>query len=261
MTGARFCRSSSRIKRVDQPPDIESVHAGAVDDGAGMLQARAATGERPARRRNIEGTPSMTKPRLYGISGSRAIRAIWGIEETGIAYEHIPVSYGADSKGADYLAVNPNGRIPALVDGDLQLFESMAINLYLAKRYGGALYPSSAKDEALTWQWSLWAISEIEPLQMQIVIQKIFTPEDKRNPKVVEQAARGLQRPLKVLNASLDGRDWLVGGAFSVADLNVASVMHLMRMIGFDYSEHANVQRWADACYARPAFARALARP
>ena len=203
----------------------------------------------------------MSKPRLFGISGSRALRAIWGIEETGIDYDHVPVSYGADSKAADYLAVNPNGRIPALIDGDLQLFESMAINLYLAKRYGGALYPSNPQDEARTWQWSVWAISEIEPLQMQIVVQKLFTPEEKRNPKVVEGAGKGLQRPLKVLDAALAGRDWLVGDHFSVADLNVAAVMMLLKRIDFGYAEHTNVQRWADACYARPALARAMARP
>ena len=204
-------------------------------------------------------------PKLYGASGSRALRAVWGIEETGIAYIHMPVGYGAESKADDYLAVNPNGRIPALVDGELQLFESMAINLYLCKRYGGALYPDNVADEARAWQWSVWAISEIEPLQMQIVVQKLFTPEERRDPKVVERAARGLQRPLRVLDAALAGRDWLLGtpsGAqFSVADLNVAGVMHLMKNIGFGYTEHANVQRWADACYARPALAAALARP
>jgi glutathione S-transferase len=203
----------------------------------------------------------MTKPKLFGISGSRALRAIWGIEEVGIDYEHVPTSFGADSKAADYLAVNPNGRIPALIDGDLQLFESMAINLYLAKRYGGALYPANAADEARALQWSVWAISEIEPLQMQIVIQKLFVPKDKRDEKVIEGAGKSLQRPLKVLDAALAGRDWLVGDAFSVADLNVAAVMHLMKMIHFSYAEHVNVQRWADACYARPALARALARP
>jgi glutathione S-transferase len=137
----------------------------------------------------------------------------------------------------------------------------MAINLYLAKRYGGSLYPDNANDEARAWQWSVWAISEIEPLQMQIVVQKLFTPEDKRNPKVVEGAGKGLQRPLKVLDAALAGRDWLLGNRFSVADLNVAAVMHLMKMINFTYAEHANVQRWANACYARPALARALAKP
>ena len=203
----------------------------------------------------------MSKPKLFGISGSRALRAIWGIEETGIDYEHVPVSYGADSKAAEYLAVNPNGRIPALIDGDLQLFESMAINLYLTKRYGGSLYPGNAQDEARAWQWSVWAISEIEPLQMQIVVQKLFTPEEKRNPKVVEGASKGLQRPLKVLDAALAGRNWLIGDQFGVADLNVAAVMMLLKRIDFGYAEHTNVQRWADACYARPALARAMARP
>ena len=202
----------------------------------------------------------MSKPKLYGISSSRALRAIWGIEETGIDYEHVPTTYGPDSKSPEYLAVNPNGRIPALVDGDLTLFESVAINLYLAKRYGGSLYPSNAADEARAWQWSVWVMSEIEPLQMQIAIQKLFVAKDKRDAGVIEAATQGLQRPLKVLDAALEGRDWLVGGTFCVADLNVAAVMQVMKMINFDLSAHANVQRWAEACYARPALARAQAK-
>jgi glutathione S-transferase len=209
----------------------------------------------------ISNTPTPSaKPKLLGISKSRAIRAIWGIEEVGIDYEHVPVSYGADSKSGDYLAVNPNGRIPALVDGDLTLFESMAINLHLAKRYGGALYPATPADEARAWQWSVWAISEIEPLQMQIVIQTLFTPEEKRNPKVIPGATKALQRPLKVLDTALAERDWLTGDAFSVADLNVSSVMLLLRDMHFDMSMHPNVQRWTEACYARPALARALSK-
>lgn len=203
----------------------------------------------------------MATPTLFGISGSRALRSLWAIEEVGIDYEHVPVTYGADSKQASYLSVNPNGRVPALIDGELHLFESMAINLYLAKTYGGALYPSTAADEAQVWQWSVWGISELEALQMQIVVQMFFTPEEKRNPKAVEGARKGLQRPIKVLDAALAGRDWLVGKAFSVADLNLAGVMHVMKMIKFEYADHSNVQRWADACYARPALARALAKP
>ena len=128
-------------------------------------------------------------------------------------------------------------------------------------RSGGALYPASAADEARAWQWSVWAISEIEPLQMQVVIQRLFTPEDKRDPKVVERAVRGLQRPLKVLDAALAGRDWLIAQQFSVADLNLAGVMQLLKPAHIDVSHHANVQRWLTACGARPGLARALARP
>ncbi len=203
----------------------------------------------------------MTPPKLFGTSKSRALRSLWGIEEVGIEFEHVPVHYGEESKALEYLAVNPNGRIPAFVDGELKLFESMAINLYLAKHYGGALYPADAADEARTWQWSVWGISEIEPLQMQIVVQRLFTPEDKRDPKVEERAVKGLQRPLKVLDAALAGRDWLVGAQFSVADLNLAAVMHLMKSMRVDIAEYAHVQRWLAACHARPALARARARP
>ena len=114
---------------------------------------------------------------IYGVSASRAIRSLWAIEETGIAYEHVPTHYFNDSKTKEYQAINPNGRIPALVDGETMLFESMAINLYLTKHYAPALYPAEALSEAKAIQWSVWAISEIEPLQMQIVVQKFFTGE------------------------------------------------------------------------------------
>ena len=197
--------------------------------------------------------------KVYGISGSRAIRALWGVEETGVDYEHVPTHFRGDAQSEDYLAVNPNGRIPALVDGELVLFESMAINLYLARTYGGDLYPTDPADEARAQQWSVWAISEIEPLQMQIVIQKFFTPDDRKDPAVIERAAKGLERPLAVLDQHLADRDYLLGDRFSVADLNVASVMLLLNMVEHDYQAYANVSRWAQACYARPALARAQA--
>ena len=201
----------------------------------------------------------MAKPKLYGISGSRAIRSMWAIEEVGIEYEHVSVNFMEESKKPEYLAVNPNGRIPALQDGDFNLFESMAINLYLAKTYGGDLYPSDPKDEALVWQWSTWVMTEIEPSQMAIVVQKFFTPEEKRSEKAIASAEKALDRPLKVLDATLANKDWLVGDSFSIADLNVSGVMLLLQMVKFDTSAYPNVQRWADACYARPSLDRAKA--
>ena len=198
--------------------------------------------------------------KLYGISGSRALRSIWGIEETGIEYEHVPQHFRDAKNSADYTAVNPNGRIPALVDGDLVLFESMAINLYLAKMYGDGLYPRDAAGEAKAWQWSVWGISEIEPLQMQIVIQRLFMPADKRDQSVIDNATKGLERPFKVLDQELAKKPFLLGDRFSVADLNVAAVMLLLDMVQLDYSHHANIKRWATVCHARPALARARAK-
>ena len=194
--------------------------------------------------------------KIFGIPGSRADRSLWAIEETGIEYEHIKTNFGQDSKSSDFLSVNPNGRIPALVDNDLQLCESMAINLYLAKHYAPNLYPTNANDEALTHQWSVWGISEIEPLQMQIVVQKFFIPTEKQDQAVVDKATISLARPLSVLNQSLEGREYLIGEHFQIADLNLASVMLLLRAVKVDLTEFKNVSQCLDLCQARPALKR-----
>jgi len=201
----------------------------------------------------------MGKPTLYGISSSRAFRSVWAIEETGVAYDHVPTSFGEDSKTDEYKSINPNGRIPALVDGELTLFESMAINTYLAKAYAPHLLPSDLQGEARALQWSVWGISEIEPLQMQIVVQRFFTPEDKRDPQVVSRAERGLARPLAVLEDVLQKQNCLLGSEFSLADLNVAGVMELLGMVGMDLSAWSNVQRWLEECQSRDSYARAKA--
>lgn len=197
--------------------------------------------------------------KIYGIPGSRADRSLWAIEETGIEYEHIKTNFGEESKANEYLEINPNGRIPALVDGDLKLFESMAINLYLAKHYASDLYPTDPGDEAKANQWSVWAISEIEPLQMQIVIQKFFVPKDKQDQGVIDQASKSLIRPLKVLDEALRENDYLLGQSFSVADLNVAGVLLLLKAVKFDFDAFQNASVWLDKCHARPALERARA--
>lgn len=201
----------------------------------------------------------MSKPTLYGISSSRAFRSIWAIEEVGIDYDHVATTFKEDSKAPAFLAINPNGRIPALVDEGEPIFESMAINLYLAKKYGRDLYPAQPMAEARVLQWSVWGISEIEPLQMQIVVQKFFTPADKQDERAIARAERGLERPLGVLNETLSDQDYLLGAEFSVADINLVGVMELLNMIQFDMTAWPNVQRWLSVCRERPAYARAKA--
>jgi glutathione S-transferase len=102
--------------------------------------------------------------RIYGIARTRAFRALWMVEELAVPYEHLPIEIGdAGARSPELRKLNPNGRLPFIVDGDFALFESMAITLYLAKKYStGALYPSLLRDEALLWQWSFWAISEVD---------------------------------------------------------------------------------------------------
>ena len=107
-----------------------------------------------------------------------------------------------DLKSPDYLKVNPNGKVPALVDGDFKLFESMAINLYLAARFGkDGFLPASLEDQALCHQWSFWGMTEVEKPLLTILIDMFMTAPDKRKPEAVAEAQKALPKPFGVLNA------------------------------------------------------------
>ncbi len=106
----------------------------------------------------------MPRLRIYGIARTRAFRVLWMAHELGLDYEHIAIETGAEgARKPEYLAVNPNGRLPAIDDDGFIMWESMAINLYLAKKHSpGGLYPATPQGEAKAWQWSLWAANEVE---------------------------------------------------------------------------------------------------
>ena len=195
--------------------------------------------------------------KLYGTPISRALRSIWAAEEVGVDYEFVSTSYMGESKTPEYRAINPNGRIPALVDGDLVLFESMAINLYLAKTYGGKLYPSDPHDEARAIQWTIWGMTELEPHLIPMVLHKVLFPEDQRDPAVVSNAEAAIERPLGVLDAHVSDREHLLGGDFTIADLNLAGALTTAHFSGFDFSKFENVARWFSRCTGRPSFTRA----
>jgi glutathione S-transferase len=195
--------------------------------------------------------------KLYGIPQSRALRSLWMLEELGVEYELVPTHFIGDSKKPEYLALNPNGRVPTLVDGDAVIWESLAINLYLARKYDGGLQPKSELDQAHATQWSIWAMTELEPGLMECLLNRVMLPEEKRNPDAAEEAEKKLDRPFAVLDGVLAERSHLVGESFSVADLNVASVLAVAGLCQVDLSSHANLSRWLGECTARPALQRA----
>src|SRR5205823_6011995 len=101
--------------------------------------------------------------KLYGVPQSRAMRALWMLEELGLPYENVKVNFATgDTRKPEYLRINPNGHIPALQDGDLIIWESMAINLYLARKYDMGLWPKTVEGEGRAFQWSFWAMTEAE---------------------------------------------------------------------------------------------------
>lgn len=195
---------------------------------------------------------------LYGIRASRAFRSLWMLEELGLEYENVPTNFVGDNKQPDYLALNPNGRIPTLVDGDTVLWESMAINLYLAEKYDGELRPKSVEDQGRAVQWSFWVMTETEKAVLDVLLHSVILPEDQRDAAVKAAAVAQLEAPLAVLDGALEGRDHLVGDQFSVADLNVASVLSWALMAQLDLSAFPNVTRWLGACTSRPAAQAAM---
>jgi len=197
--------------------------------------------------------------KIYGPTASRAARALWIVHELGIPFEHVAMEM-KDLKNADYLKVNPNGKVPALVDGDFKLFESMAINLYLAKRFNKeGFWPSSPEDQARCYQWSFWGMTEIEKPLLTILIDMFMTAPDKRKPEAVAEAQKTLPKPFAVLNAALEGHEYLLGSAFTVADLNLASILSWSKPIKYDFKPYPNAGAWLDRCLARPSYKAAKA--
>ena len=200
--------------------------------------------------------------KLYGIPRSRTIRPLWMLEELGLPYENVKVSFVNETRTPAFLNLNPNGHIPVLQDGDLTIWESMAINLYLARRYNKGLWPKRVEDEGRAFQWSIWAMTELEEPVLTAVMHRSALasslPAEQRDPKRADDAAERFKTPLAVLNGALAGKAYLLGDVFTVADLNVASVISSAPLGGLDLTPAPDVLAWVVRCTERPAFARVL---
>jgi glutathione S-transferase len=177
-------------------------------------------------------------------------------EEIGRPYEHVPIE-PRDAKTSEFLAVSPNGHVPTIEDDGFALSESMAINLYLAKKYVPALHPRTREDEARAWQWSFWAVTEVEKPIIDWALQEFGLPTEQREPEKARAARQALEAPLGVLEATLAKSPCLLGAEFTVADLNVASVMY--RALWMDLVEKPRTAEWLTTSWARPAARRARA--
>ncbi len=187
---------------------------------------------------------------LYGTRQSRAFRCLWMLEEaagdSGLEYEVVPTDFHAgDTKTAEYLAINPNGRVPTLVDGDLVLVESLAINYYIAKRYAPQFWPEGRHAEPRALMWMAWALCELEG------------PHDAANLAQNEIDAERLQQVLVMLERTLDTRSYMMGERFTVVDLNTAAMLLRPQYRPIARSNQI-VGTWLSICMDRPALERAL---
>ena len=205
---------------------------------------------------------------IYGVLRSRASRNVWLAYEAGVEFRHVPViqvyrlaepdapDAPMHTASAAFLQVNPNAQVPCMTDGDLVLSESLAMNLYLAKAYGGALGPANLAEDGQMAMWSLWAATGVEPHSLSILYNRLAKPVAERDAAAADAAEAALRAPFAVLDKALAATGYLAGGRFTVADINVAEIIRYAVAAPALFEANPHVKAWLAACHARPAFQR-----
>ena len=200
---------------------------------------------------------------IYGVYRSRASRNIWLAEELGIPFKQVPVIQHyrnvpagmMHTQSPDFLKINPNGLIPSIDDDGVVLHESLAINLYLAKKHGTSVGPKNLAEEGEMASWTLWAATGVEPHSINVLYHRVGgAPGAGKDPKIADAAVEALKPRFAVLEKALAASGWLVGGRFTVADINAAEVVRYAQAAPELFDAHPRVKAWLAACQARPAF-------
>ncbi len=193
---------------------------------------------------------------IYGSPRTSSGRCYLMLEEVGAPYKAMPLDMmeKREHKSEGYLKLNPNGKVPVLKDGDFVIWESMAINHYLAEKYKPALLGKTVQEKGIIQQWSTWSLVELQPPLVDMIIQLMFTPEDKRDMNIVKKAQDKIPPMLKILDSYLANKSYIVGAEISVADFNVGSVVNICLGMKMDMAPYPNIQKWMGQLQARPSF-------
>jgi len=209
--------------------------------------------------------------KIYGIGASRAVRPLWAALELGVPFEFIATPYaGGVTRTPEFLTINPNGHIPAVVDerpeGAVTVWESMACALYIARVHGRtdgqSITPVNACEEAEALRWSFWTVTELEKDALTVLMHRLAMPEAQRKPELADQAENRLKVPLAVLEQHLQaqhakGEAYLAANRFTVADVCVASVASWIRPAAALLAQYPATSAWVHACVERTAHKQA----
>lgn len=198
--------------------------------------------------------------KIYGSPRSSSGRCYLMLEEIGVPYKAVPLDMmeKREHKSEAYLKLNPNGKVPCLIDEDFVIWESMAINFYLAEKYKPELLGKTPQEKGHVLQWSTWSQVELQPPMVDILIQMWFTPEDKRNMSIVSQAQDKIPPMMQILDKALAGKSYLVGEKFTLADINVSSVVNIALGLKFPLDGYENINFWMNRIKERPSFQKFL---
>ncbi len=193
----------------------------------------------------------------FTLSGNSR-KAMMCLEEVGADYEFIGLDFrNGEHKQPEYLKLNPNGLVPTLVDGDLVLWESSAILLYLAEKYPDAgLLPSQPASRAAIYKWLIWQPANFMPHVLELRKQLIFLPEDQRDPERTAAAKNAIAGKIAFFGDHLGDGDYL-GGVLSVGDIVFLPHVHYaVHDLGLSLPD--NVQRWYQRLSSRPSWQQVL---
>jgi len=200
--------------------------------------------------------------KVYGSVFSRASMVMCALEELGLEYENIvmlPRSEGTQSD--EYRALNPTGKLPTLVDGELVLWESQAILFYLARKYGAQkLWVEGFAQEAELYRWSLFISNQLEVAALDMLLSVKFARDGQVDEQKQAVLVDVLDRFLPVLEAHMIGRQYLVSDHLTVADLHGAAVLAWPKLAGFDYSRYPAIAAWMRSILALPSQKRVRER-
>ncbi len=187
---------------------------------------------------------------LWGRESSANVQKVrWALAELGLAYEHVPLGgkFGGNNT-ADYLAMNPNGLVPTLRDGELVLWESHAIVRYLAATYGGGtLWPESPPVRAKSDQWVDWTATTFQQAWIDVFWRAVRTPEPQRDLRTIAQRVAETERYLAILDGQLAKTEFLAGDRLTYGDIPAGVAMFRWTSMSIARQRHPNVERWHEA--------------
>lgn len=199
--------------------------------------------------------------KLYFVPKTRSTRPRWMLEELGLSHDLVRMDpKKGDTQHPEYLKLNPLGHVPTLVDGEHVLYESAAICLQLADQHPekGLAPAVGTPERGLYYQWMFYAMTELEPAIITVLMNTLYLPEKRRDAEEAEEAKGRIAKAAKVLDAHLFTRSFLLGDRFSAADVVMCSVLNWARWLGHFEEGFPNVEQYIDRCMARPAAKRAL---
>ena len=193
--------------------------------------------------------------KLYGQYRSRAFRVAWLCKESNIPYEHVNVTVNVEDatcKEPWYAALNPNARVPTIDDDGLVMWESAAINLYLAEKHRSPLWPTDLQGRGKTYQWAFFIANDVEPNMITVMQHRVMFAPEKRNAALADDADAKLQPRLKVLDDHLANNRFFGGEMWGMADFMVASVCYSFFAMKYDLGKYPHLREWLMASIERP---------